>query len=280
MGGMLTMKKLLHFALAIALGVALGTGIEQVYSAVTTTTAANPTVYATSVTGFMTPAQGGTGVANNNASTLTVSGAFGTTLTVTGTTAVTLPTSGTLTTTAGTTGTSMVLIATATAANSATIDFTSGITSTYDQYVVLISGLQPVTTTTQLQMLGSSDNGGTWKTGAGSYVWEYGTQSGGGAITATGGSATFIALTPATVAASGSTGSLRATIEISAPSDTANYKHINFRTSFYETSIPSLGRTDGAAFYGFTTALNGIRFQMSSGNISVGKFALYGIRNL
>jgi len=43
-------------------------------------------------------AKGGTGVANNAASTITISGSFGTTLTVTGTTAVTLPTSGTLTT--------------------------------------------------------------------------------------------------------------------------------------------------------------------------------------
>ena len=45
-------------------------------------------------------AYGGTGVANNAASTLTISGAFGTTLTVTATTALTLPTSGTLATTA------------------------------------------------------------------------------------------------------------------------------------------------------------------------------------
>jgi len=48
------------------------------------------------------PAQGGTGVANNAASTLTISGAFGTTLTVSGTTALTLPTTGTLSTLAGT----------------------------------------------------------------------------------------------------------------------------------------------------------------------------------
>ena len=39
-------------------------------------------------------AYGGTGVANNSASTLTISGAYGTTLTVSGTTALTLPTSG------------------------------------------------------------------------------------------------------------------------------------------------------------------------------------------
>jgi hypothetical protein len=46
-------------------------------------------------------AYGGTGVANNAASTLTISGAYGTTLTVSGTTSVTLPTSGTLATLAG-----------------------------------------------------------------------------------------------------------------------------------------------------------------------------------
>ena len=44
--------------------------------------------------------RGGTGVANNVASTLTITGNFGTTFTVTGTTSVTLPTSGTLATTA------------------------------------------------------------------------------------------------------------------------------------------------------------------------------------
>lgn len=42
------------------------------------------------------PNLGGTGIANNSASTLTISGSFGTTVTVSGTTAVTLPTSGTL----------------------------------------------------------------------------------------------------------------------------------------------------------------------------------------
>lgn len=49
------------------------------------------------------PAFGGTGVANNASSTITISGSFGTTLTVTGTTSVTLPTSGTLAKIGGTT---------------------------------------------------------------------------------------------------------------------------------------------------------------------------------
>jgi hypothetical protein len=46
--------------------------------------------------------KGGTGVANNSASTWTISGNFGTTVTVTGTTSLTLPTTGTLSTLAGT----------------------------------------------------------------------------------------------------------------------------------------------------------------------------------
>lgn len=50
--------------------------------------------------GVVSPALGGTGVANNASSTLTISGSFGTTLTVSGTTTLTLPTTGTLVTTA------------------------------------------------------------------------------------------------------------------------------------------------------------------------------------
>lgn len=62
----------------------------------------------TAITGLSTPlgpAYGGHGVANNAASTLTISGNFGTTLTVSGTTSVTLPTSGTLLASGGALGT-------------------------------------------------------------------------------------------------------------------------------------------------------------------------------
>jgi hypothetical protein len=52
----------------------------------------------TSFTGILLPANGGTGVANNAASTITISGNYATTLTVTAATNVTLPTSGKLAT--------------------------------------------------------------------------------------------------------------------------------------------------------------------------------------
>lgn len=56
----------------------------------------------TGVTGTLGAANGGTGVANNAANTITFSGAYGITMTLTNTTAVTFPTSGTLSTLAGT----------------------------------------------------------------------------------------------------------------------------------------------------------------------------------
>lgn len=56
------------------------------------------------LSGFATPAQGGTGVQNNDASTVTITGSFPTTLTITAPTSITLPTSGTLATLANNLG--------------------------------------------------------------------------------------------------------------------------------------------------------------------------------
>lgn len=58
-------------------------------------------IVATSSAGVLAPDKGGTGVANNSASTMTISGSFALTLTLTGTTSLTLPTSGTVATIAG-----------------------------------------------------------------------------------------------------------------------------------------------------------------------------------
>lgn len=65
-----------------------------------TTVGTDPLTYSQfsySPTSIIPPNLGGTGIANNASSTLTISGSFGTTLTVSGTTSLTLPTSGTVT---------------------------------------------------------------------------------------------------------------------------------------------------------------------------------------
>lgn len=68
---------------------------------------------ATNVTGIVSPVNGGTGIANNSASTLTITGSFATSLTVSGATNLTLPTSGTVTALGNVaTGTDSVVLAT------------------------------------------------------------------------------------------------------------------------------------------------------------------------
>lgn len=93
----------------------------------------------------VTAAQGGTGIANNASSTITISGSFGTTFTVTGTTSITLPTSGTLATLAGSetftnkTLTSPVMtaptlgVASATSVSAANF-YGGGVTSSFPQF--------------------------------------------------------------------------------------------------------------------------------------------------
>lgn len=84
----------------LARRVAVATGNALISGGVNTAPTWGKIGLTTHVSGVLPAANGGTGVANNAASTLTISGSFACTFTVTGVTGVTFPTSGTLATTA------------------------------------------------------------------------------------------------------------------------------------------------------------------------------------
>jgi hypothetical protein len=94
--------------------VVIKVGNNGATTALTAASSGTVTIGTLNLTNVLGPAYGGTGVANNAASTLTISGAFATTLTVSATTNVTLPTSGTLVNTAVTTLSSLASIGTIT----------------------------------------------------------------------------------------------------------------------------------------------------------------------
>ena len=75
-------------------------GVTSFSGGTTGLTPSGATTGAITLAGTLGPANGGTGVANNAASTITITGAFSLGLTLSANTSVTLPTSGTLATTA------------------------------------------------------------------------------------------------------------------------------------------------------------------------------------
>lgn len=85
------------------------------------------------VTGTLSPANGGTGVANNVASTVTITGAYSLAWTLSGATSLTLPTSGTVTTIAGTQTLTNKRIDPRVSSTTSTSSITPDVAS-YDQY--------------------------------------------------------------------------------------------------------------------------------------------------
>lgn len=163
------------------------------------------------------------------------------------------------------------------ASASATIDFVTGITSTYDEYVITITDYVPATNATQLSVRISQDGGATFKAGATDYKFSRNALGDAGVNTPAGSTgATSILPTP--TLSSTAANSLSGWIKFSGPSGATSYK--KFRCEF--TAIDSAGASDfitaGGAYVTDTNAINGVRILSSSGNIASGNFALYGLR--
>ena len=167
------------------------------------------------------------------------------------------------------------------ASNSATISITSGITSTYDLYMVVITNLDPATTDTELDMLVSTDGGSAYRT---SGYRESSSRHG------VGGARDDYVNTSATslqiLGGSGANESLNAgnrggnaIVYIPNPSDTGEKTQIWWQGGYHsngneQQSVIGTGCYDSAA-----EDVDAVRFQMESGNISTGNFALYGLKN-
>ncbi len=111
--------------------------------------------------GVNAPAQGGTGVANNAASTITISGAYPLTVTLTASTGVTFPTTGTLITTSGTeTLTNKTLNLSSNTLTGTTAQFNTALS---DNDFATLAGSETLTN----KKLGSLTTNGFVKTGSG-----------------------------------------------------------------------------------------------------------------
>lgn len=171
-----------------------------------------------------------------------------------------------------------VLLQTQTASSSATIDFTTGITSTYKRYVLEITNML-LASGTSVYLRISTNGGSTWISTA-SYAYHVGNGTA-GAGTYSGVAGTGIAqlnitgpLAPGTAATDG----FEAIIDIANPANAATYTDFSINGSAVNASSGNIvSSIKGGGCYAVAAAVNGIRILGDSGNIASGTFKLYGI---
>lgn len=171
---------------------------------------------------------------------------------------------------------SYVKISTQTASASATIDFTSSIDSTYDEYMVAFTDVVPATDNVKLLMRWSVNAGSSWI--AASYDWGINKFYGGGGAGAgvTGDTSVEIIDAIGNAATEGCSGDVR----LFDASNSGTYKVSLFSSVGRTHDGNVVGAHGGASYEGATTAINGIRFLFSSGNIASGTFTLYGMKRV
>lgn len=173
-------------------------------------------------------------------------------------------------------GGALVFLQSQTASASATLDFASFISSTYDTYIFQFVNILPATSTAVLWMRMGTGAGPTYDAGA-----NYGSQLlrhnyNGSAVSGADSGANQIALTTAWL----STGShaITGSLELYDPQSTTLYKFVSGRFVYPDSAISNMVMATVAGQYdSATTAVTAVRFLMSSGNITSGTIRVYGV---
>ena len=176
---------------------------------------------------------------------------------------------------------SITHIATQTASSSASLSFTSGIDSTYKEYIFYLVDIHPATDDANFLFNMSIDSGSNYnvtKTSSFFRLYHQEDDSQSGVSYYTGGDLAQSTGTQLLSYGCGNDNDQCTTgfLHLFNPSSTTFVKHFIGRTNTYESTNNSWGGF--LAGYGNTTsAINALQFQMSSGNIDSGTFKLYGV---
>ena len=178
---------------------------------------------------------------------------------------------------------SLTLISSQTASASASISFTSGIDSTYDEYVFKFINIHPATDDVQFTFQASTDGGSSYgvattQTSFFALHDEADTSTNlGYSTTFDGASNTTSFLTIADSIGNDNDQSGSGYFHLFNPSDTTFVKHfINTFNQYMASDISNQRRQAG--YINTTSAINAIQFKFSSGNIDDGTIILYGVK--
>ena len=185
----------------------------------------------------------------------------------------------------GLSGGALNLISTQTASSSSTISFTSGIDSTYDSYVFKFINIHPATNRSDLDFNMSTDGGSNYNvtkttTFFRSFNFENDNNRGLGYLTANDLAQSTGEQMLSNFITNENDSNASGSLYLFSPSSDTFVKH--FISDVNHTGEDGSGNNYSyesfVAGYGNTTsAINAVRFQMSSGNIDSGVIKLYGV---
>ena len=180
---------------------------------------------------------------------------------------------------AGGGGGEWTLIQTQTASASATISFTSGLDSTYDEYCFKFINLHPATDDVKLVFQGSIDGGSNYNVTMTNTYFLAQHDEADSATTLTYSSSDDQAQGTAFQRINESTGAdndqcVSGQLYLFSPSSTTFVKHFMSRSA---TQFDNINDSYCAGYFNTTSAINAMQFKMSSGNIDAGTISLYGI---
>tara|TARA_R100000388_G_scaffold84603_1_gene63658 strand:+ start:608 stop:1249 length:642 start_codon:yes stop_codon:yes gene_type:complete len=177
-------------------------------------------------------------------------------------------------------GGALKLISTQTASSSSTVSFTSGIDSTYKEYIFKFYNLHP-SATAKLQVNFSADGGSNYnvtKTTTAIQIYHsentdsdtgFGYSTGGDLAQGTG------AAQIGQGASTGNDESLAGFLHLFDPSNTTFVKH--FLADTFSTSDSYAYRRLHSGYGNTTSAINAVQFSQSTGNIDSGVIKMYGV---
>ena len=178
-------------------------------------------------------------------------------------------------------GGALNLISTQTASSSATISFTSGIDSTYKEYIFKFINLHPATDNVRFEMNMSADSGSNYNVTKTTTFFQTWHDEGDSDTTLEYASTSDLAQSTGTQRFNNGLGndndqSISGTLHLFDPSNTTFVKH--FISTFNQVYYTDYSINMFVAGYGNTTsAIDAIQFSMSSGNIDSGVIKLYGV---
>ena len=180
----------------------------------------------------------------------------------------------------GVTGSSLVLLSEQTASSSATIDFTSDIDSTYKEYIFKFYDIHPATDSAILQCNGRDGGSSFDATKTTTFWYAYQNESASDTVLEYNASYDIAQSTSAfrisNLLGNGNDESYSGTMHLFDPSNTTFVKHFIIRSNMYQSGDYTFD-IHVAGYFNVTSAIDGLQFSMSSGNIDSGVIKLYGI---